>query len=38
MSATKQEIGLKTTGNGMIAITNWHALAEAGKRRLRGGS
>jgi type III restriction enzyme len=26
---TKDEIGLKTTGNGMIAITNWHLLAEA---------
>lgn len=25
---TKEEIGLKATGNGMIAITNWHALAE----------
>ncbi len=24
----KQEIGSKTTGNGLIAITNWHALAE----------
>lgn len=24
----KQEIGLKATGNGMIAITNWHLLAE----------
>lgn len=27
---TKAEIGLKATGNGMIAITNWHLLAEAG--------
>jgi len=27
---TKSEIGLKTTGNGMIAIANWHLLAEAG--------
>lgn len=26
---SKDEIGLKTTGNGMIAITNWHLLAEA---------
>lgn len=26
---TKQEIGLKATGNGMIAITNWHLLSEA---------
>lgn len=25
---TKGEIGLKATGNGMIAITNWHLLAE----------
>lgn len=25
---SKQEIGLKATGNGMIAITNWHLLAE----------
>ena len=25
----KQEIGLKATGNGMIAITNWHLLSEA---------
>ena len=25
---TKAEIGLKTTGNGLIAITNWHLLAE----------
>jgi len=24
----KQEIGLKATGNGMVAITNWHLLAE----------
>jgi type III restriction enzyme len=31
------EIGLKATGNGMIAITNWHLLAEgeAGGRRGR---
>lgn len=27
---TKAEIGLKATGNGMIAISNWHLLAEAG--------
>jgi len=26
----KAEIGLKTTGNGMIAITNWHLLADGG--------
>ncbi|HWG10498.1 MAG TPA: DEAD/DEAH box helicase family protein [Rhodanobacteraceae bacterium] len=26
---TKTEIGLKATGNGMIAITNWHLLVEA---------
>ena len=25
---TKTEIGLKATGNGMIAITNWHLLTE----------
>lgn len=25
----KSEIGLKATGNGMIAITNWHLLSEA---------
>lgn len=25
----KSEIGLKTTGNGMIAITNWHLLSDA---------
>ena len=25
----KEEIGLKTTGNGLLAITNWHLLAEA---------
>ncbi|MDZ4252847.1 MAG: DEAD/DEAH box helicase family protein [Sulfuritalea sp.] len=24
----KQEIGLKATGNGLIAVTNWHALTE----------
>ena len=28
-SVPKQEIGLKATGNGMIAITNWHLLVEA---------
>ncbi|MGN6112421.1 MAG: DEAD/DEAH box helicase family protein [Luteimonas sp.] len=26
---TKGEIGLKATGNGMIAVTNWHLLTEA---------
>ncbi|MFK2877052.1 DEAD/DEAH box helicase family protein [Rhodanobacter hydrolyticus] len=26
---TKQEIGLKATGGGMIAITNWHLLVDA---------
>jgi type III restriction enzyme len=26
---TKAEIGLKATGNGMIAVTNWHLLVEA---------
>lgn len=25
----KDEIGLKATGNGLLAITNWHLLAEA---------
>ena len=25
----KEEIGLKTTGNGLLAITNWHLLSEA---------
>ena len=25
----KQDIGLKATGNGMIAVTNWHLLSEA---------
>jgi type III restriction enzyme len=28
---SKNEIGLKATGNGMIAITNWHLLAEGGE-------
>jgi len=27
----KSEIGLKATGNGMIAIANWHLLQEAGE-------
>jgi type III restriction enzyme len=27
---SKAEIGLKATGNGMIAIANWHLLSEAG--------
>jgi type III restriction enzyme len=27
----KNEIGLKATGNGMIAITNWHLLSDAGE-------
>lgn len=27
---SKAEIGLKATGNGMIAITNWHLLSDAG--------
>ena len=26
---SKNEIGLKATGNGMVAITNWHLLAES---------
>ena len=25
----KEEIGLKTTGNGLLAIANWHLLSEA---------
>lgn len=28
---TKAEIGLKATGNGLIAITNWHPLAKVGE-------
>ncbi|KPN17153.1 restriction endonuclease subunit R [Xanthomonas sp. Mitacek01] len=27
---SKQDIGLKATGNGMIAITNWHLLQDVG--------
>lgn len=27
----KEEIGLKTTGNGLLAVTNWHLLSEAGE-------
>jgi len=27
-SCTKNEIGLKATGNGLIAITNWHLLSD----------
>ncbi|MFM8342310.1 MAG: DEAD/DEAH box helicase family protein [Methylomonas sp.] len=30
----KTEIGLKATGNGMIAIANWHLLKEAGEDEL----
>lgn len=30
----KTEIGLKTTGNGMIAIANWHLLKEVGEEEL----
>lgn len=26
----KQDIGLKATGNGMLAVTNWHLLQETG--------
>jgi len=26
----KQDIGLKATGNGMVAVTNWHLLQETG--------
>ena len=29
--SSKAEISLKTTGNGMIAIANWHLLQEAGE-------
>ena len=28
---TKGEVGLKATGNGMVAITNWHLLSDAGE-------
>jgi type III restriction enzyme len=28
---TRAEIGLKATGNGLIAISNWHLLVEAGE-------
>ncbi len=31
---SKAEIGLKTTGNGMIAIANWHLLQEAGEEEI----
>lgn len=31
---SKTEIGSKTTGNGMIAIANWHVLQEAGEEAL----
>ncbi len=27
----KQDIGLKATGNGMVAVTNWHLLQETGE-------
>ena len=27
----KQDIGLKATGNGVIALTNWHLLSEVGE-------
>lgn len=30
-TCSKTEIGLKATGNGLIAITNWHLLSEAGE-------
>ncbi len=29
-TCSKTDIGLRTTGNGMIAITNWHLLQEVG--------
>lgn len=28
-TCSKEEIGLKATGNGLVAITNWHLLSEA---------
>jgi type III restriction enzyme len=31
---SKAEIGLKATGNGMLAIANWHLLAEAGEEEV----
>jgi type III restriction enzyme len=31
---SKAEIGLKTTGNGMIAIAKWHLLQEAGEEEI----
>lgn len=30
-TCAKQEIGLKATGNGLIAISNWHVLKDAGE-------
>lgn len=30
-TCTKAEIGLKATGNGLIALCNWHLLSEAGE-------
>lgn len=30
-TCSKAEIGLKVTGNGLIAITNWHLLSDAGE-------
>ncbi|MFA5590844.1 MAG: DEAD/DEAH box helicase family protein [Lysobacteraceae bacterium] len=30
-TCAKQEIGLKATGNGLIAIANWHLLKDAGE-------
>ncbi|WP_227978036.1 DEAD/DEAH box helicase family protein [Arenimonas daejeonensis] len=30
-TCSKAEIGLKATGNGLIAITNWHLLSDAGE-------
>jgi len=30
-TCSKAEIGLKATGNGLIAICNWHLLSEAGE-------
>jgi len=31
----KQDIGLKATGNGMVAVTNWHLLQETGEELAR---
>ena len=33
MSAARKKIGLKTTGNGLIAICNWHLLSDTPEDR-----